>query len=198
MQYITPLRFFLLCKVVYSASQQSTEEEEGLTSIQAIVAYGLIAVPLSILCICAAYKRFSGKDRPSSSATQTPGGISCPQTPKSAHPQTPTLLGSRRAASFNEKKEKDLESGDLEEIDLDDSSISIHRLMHSQAEPGKAFGSKEPHEVAADLDNTYLASETSETSINANKIFLEPEKTTETFSIDDEGRVNVTQGSIDG
>jgi len=175
MQYITPLRFFLLCKVVYSASQQSTEEEEGLTSIQAIVAYGLIAVPLSILCICAAYKRFSGNDRRSSSG---------PQTPKSAEPQTPTLLASRRAVSFNEKKERDLESGrstgaisqghDPQEVDLDDFLLA--QCIHSQA-----FGSKESHAVAGPVDNGNLTSETSET-----------------FSVDEEGRVNVTQGSIDG
>lgn len=121
------------------AGQQSTEEEEasGFTSNEAMAAYGLIAVPLFILCLGAVYRCVRPGSNLSSCGTQPPVDDPCLQA-VSVCPQAPTLLESRRAASFNEKKEKDLESGqtpcafsqghDSEKIDLDELILNAEAI----------------------------------------------------------------------
>mmetsp|Transcript_80191 Transcript_80191/g.151499 ORF Transcript_80191/g.151499 Transcript_80191/m.151499 type:complete len:290 (+) Transcript_80191:3-872(+) len=82
--------------------QGAVEESKILTSTWAIVIYAVVAVLLTILSACVAWKCLRRRSHKSKSHDEPPATTSAPRTP--------TLLTSRREASFNEKP-KDLETG---------------------------------------------------------------------------------------
>jgi len=89
--------------VQLTLTQGAVEESNILTSTWAIVVYAVVAVLLTILSACVAWKCLRRRrSRNSKNHDEPPATTSAPRTP--------TLLTSRREASFNEKA-KDLETG---------------------------------------------------------------------------------------
>jgi len=82
--------------------QGAVEESNILTSTWAIIVFAFTAVLFTILSVCVAWKCLRRRSHKSKSHDEPPATTSAPRTP--------TLLTSRREASFNEKA-KDLETG---------------------------------------------------------------------------------------